>query len=366
MSDKKLISVVMTSYNHEKYVLDAIESVLKQSYSNFEFIIADDGSSDNTAAIIAKLSPSDERIQFYPLEKNIGACAALERCFDHAKGHYIALINSDDVWNVDKLTKQIDFLEQNPDVGAVFSRVQTINEMGQSIEHPLMDVFNKPKNRSRHEWLNQFFLNGNCICHPSMLVRRSSYANAGGIYKKKLASIPDLDMWVRLCLKENIYIFEERLIGFRILDSDKNESADTAPNRIRYLAELPIILENYLTIKTVEEFRLIFPEQPLFDDPLLLHWYIAKLALAQSGACHQYFGMQLLYKIFESNESVQALDKAGFDVTDLHRLAKTVDVFNIALQEKNSQLKVKYRRIRRISIALLLTVMAAVYALTWS
>lgn len=366
MSDKKLISVIMTSYNHEKYVADAIESVLKQSYANFEFIIADDGSSDNTAAVISKLSPNDERIQFYPLEKNIGACAALERCFDHAKGYYIALINSDDTWNADKLTKQIGFLEQNPDVGAVFSRVQTIDEMGQSIEHPLMDVFNKPKNRSRHEWLNHFFVNGNCICHPSILIRKSCYANAGGIYKKKLASIPDLDMWVRLCLKENIYILEERLIGFRILDSDKNESADTTPNRIRYLTELPVILENYLTIETIDEFRLIFPEQPLFDDPLLLRWHIAQLALAQSGACHQLFGMQLLYEIFESNESVQVLDKAGFDVTDLHRLAKTVDLFNIGLLEKNSQLKVRYRRVKRISIALLLATMAAVYGLFWS
>lgn len=338
----------MTSYNHDDFVADAIESVLGQTFSDFEFIITDDGSSDNTADIVASYSKKDKRIKSLFFEKNKGACVALEECFKYSQGEYIAIINSDDTWQSEKLKKQLDYLEKNNDVAAVFSRVQAIDEQGEIIESDFTDVFNRPVNRSRYEWLHHFFYNGNCLCHPSVLIRKSAYIKAGGIYKKHLASLPDMDMWVRLCLTENIYIIEEKLVSFRVLDNGGNESANTIANRKRYALEIPLILDNYLQIASVEEFRLIFPSHVQFNDASLIHYHIARCAINCSTPWHKLFGIQLLYKIFI--DDAEMLKRASFDVTELHKLAKTYDVYNLGCLEQNY--RKKYIRMKRLSFSL--------------
>ena len=110
MSD--LVSIIMPSYNTAKYILESIESVLKQTYTNWELIIVDDCSTDNTDEVIATFL-CDDRIRYIKNEKNSGAAVSRNRALAEAKGKYIAFLDSDDLWEPEKLEKQLSFMTEN-------------------------------------------------------------------------------------------------------------------------------------------------------------------------------------------------------------------------------------------------------------
>lgn len=109
---RPLISVVMPSYNAEKYISEAIQSVLAQTYENLELLVIDDGSTDSTADIVRRFSKIDSRVTLYMNSKNIGVALTRNRGMDLAKGSWIALLDSDDVWHKDKLEKQVALAEK--------------------------------------------------------------------------------------------------------------------------------------------------------------------------------------------------------------------------------------------------------------
>ena len=108
----ELVSVIMPSYNTASYISDSIKSVLAQTYSNWELIIVDDCSTDNTDAIVAEFL-SDKRIRYYKNPYNSGAAQSRNRALREAKGRYIAFLDSDDLWLPEKLEKQIRFMQKN-------------------------------------------------------------------------------------------------------------------------------------------------------------------------------------------------------------------------------------------------------------
>lgn len=238
------ISVIMATYNHADFVAQAIDSVLSQRGVDFEFLIADDGSVDHTREIVASIR--DERIRFFPNEINRGACVVTNELILRASGEFIALINSDDYWiNGDKLAYQLQVMRDNPTIGACFGRVRFIDKYGHDIDKsslPFGTVFDQ-ENRSQGAWLRRFFDLGNCICHPTMLIRRSCYEELG-MYRNQLRQLPDFDMWIRLVKRHPIYISERELINFRILPGE-NASSQTATNSIRTINEHYLIIDNF-------------------------------------------------------------------------------------------------------------------------
>lgn len=109
----ELVSIIMPAFNCEKYVAESIESVLKQTYTNWEMIIVNDKSSDNTKKIIEMYEKSESRIKLINLEKNQGAAVARNIALEEAKGQYIAFLDSDDRWKNKKLEKQLNFMKNN-------------------------------------------------------------------------------------------------------------------------------------------------------------------------------------------------------------------------------------------------------------
>lgn len=112
-NSEKLVSIITPSYNSEDLILDTIESVQNQSYTNWEMIIVDDRSTDQTPQLIREKIEKDARIQLHILEKNSGAAIARNTAIQQAKGHYLAFLDSDDLWSQDKLNKQVEFMETN-------------------------------------------------------------------------------------------------------------------------------------------------------------------------------------------------------------------------------------------------------------
>jgi glycosyltransferase involved in cell wall biosynthesis len=238
------VSVIMATYNHADFVKQAIESVLEQTGVDFEFLISDDGSTDTTRDIVASIK--DTRIQFFPNEINRGACVVTNELIKRTSGEFIALINSDDYWTVpDKLAYQVQIMKDRPSVGACFGRARFIDKEGVCIEKktlPFGFVFDQ-ENRSQGQWLRRFFEFGNCICHPTMVIRKSCYEELG-MYSNQLRQLPDLDMWIRLVKRYEIFISDHDLINFRILPGE-NASSQTAANTIRTINEHYIIAENF-------------------------------------------------------------------------------------------------------------------------
>jgi glycosyltransferase involved in cell wall biosynthesis len=238
------VSVIMATYNHAEFVVQSINSVLDQDGVDFEFLIADDGSVDRTRDIVASIR--DKRIHFFPNKENRGACIVTNELIQRASGEFIALINSDDYWiATDKLAYQLQVMKKNPEVGACFGRARFVDKDGNVIDKsklPQGYVFDK-RNRSRGAWLRHFFDLGNCICHPTMLIRKDCY-DALGLYDNRLRQLPDFDMWVRLLKKNEIYVSDREMVAFRHLPGE-NASSGTSVNLRRLQTESYFILQRF-------------------------------------------------------------------------------------------------------------------------
>ena len=234
----------MATFNHASFVAQAIDSVLSQVGVDFEFLIADDGSTDSTRDVVASIQ--DPRIRFWPNEINRGACVVTNELIDRASGEFIALINSDDYWiSNSKLACQLEILRKRPSVGACFGRARFVDKNGSIIEKNTLTngrVFEQ-ENRSRGAWLRHLFDLGNCICHPTMLIRKACYGELG-VYDNRFRQLPDFDMWIRLLKRHDIFVVDEELIAFRNLPGE-NASSATTQNLRRLLNESYFILEKF-------------------------------------------------------------------------------------------------------------------------
>ena len=133
-----MVSVLMCTYNRRFCLQQAIDSVLCQTYPDFEFVIVDDGSTDGTEELIK--SYQDPRIRYFKLDQNSFYCYAANQGLDHCQGDYVAFMNSDDAWLPDKLEKQVSVMEQNRMLGACFTRVYLVDESGNEISEECRDM----------------------------------------------------------------------------------------------------------------------------------------------------------------------------------------------------------------------------------
>ncbi len=149
--DASLVSIITPTYNSEKFITETIQSVQKQSYTNWEMLIVDDCSTDNTVSIVSAISKNDSRIRFFQLEENLGTGVARDLALAKASGRYITFLDSDDLWKPSKLEKQIDFL-RSKNLPFTFSFYECIDEEG----NPLDKKIEAPK---RLKYYQLFFCN---------------------------------------------------------------------------------------------------------------------------------------------------------------------------------------------------------------
>lgn len=135
------VSIITPTYNCARFIGETIESVINQTYQDWEMIIVDDCSSDNTEEIVKKYSKDDNRIKYVKLEQNSGAAMARNKAMELATGKYMAFLDSDDIWTKDKLDKQIKFMEKN-NYNITCTKYEQIDEIGQSL-----NKFIKVKNK---------------------------------------------------------------------------------------------------------------------------------------------------------------------------------------------------------------------------
>ena len=249
------VSVLMSSYNHENFVAQAIKSGVNQSFADWEFLIMDDCSTDKTFEIAKSFE--NDKIRVFRPSYNRGMVQNTNELIGLARGEYIAIINSDDFWEVEKLEKQVRFLDDNSSCGACFTGVNMVGEDGKIISKKKSPFKNFDKDR--YQWLNYFFYHSNCLCYPSSMVRKGVYKELG-MFSPSFICLLDLDMWIRICIAGyELKVIKENLTNFRCLNNDRNLSGKNKSSLVRDILESQKVLSNYLSIQDYVEFRRIFP-----------------------------------------------------------------------------------------------------------
>jgi len=205
------VTVVIPVYNGEKYVGDAIESVLNQTYKDWELIVVDDGSTDRTANVVNRYVAKNPRKINYIYQTNQGVSVALNEGILHGKGKYIALMGHDDRWLPKKLEKQVSILEKRRSFGLVCSATYVIDSLGQR-----NDLWRKPK---AYQATYQDLRNKNFIYALTVLIRKTCLDKVG-LHDENIRYVQDYDLWLRLGQKYRIYYLDEPLAEYRVHDTN--------------------------------------------------------------------------------------------------------------------------------------------------
>ena len=325
------VSVILTSYNHARFLHAAIDSALAQTFTDFEFFILDDASSDESWEIIQ--SYHDARIRAIRNESRQRPINGINRVISElAVGEYIAIHHSDDIWEPGKLEKQVAFLDSHPTYGAVFTHARIIDERGNNFtdrSHTYYSIFDQPS-RSRHQWLNFFFFQGNALCHPSVLIRKAFF-DQYGLYRRGFSQLTDLDTWIRLCLHYDIHVLPEQLIQFRVLDGNANASGPIPETMIRSEFERFRVLDNFLQVSELQEMMAIFPEAAKYVRPG--HFdarFVLGMVAVESKASRQtaLFGLGLLLEALgDPPRAAQLKALYGFDLLRFHEMKGSQEIF---------------------------------------
>lgn len=205
------ISVAMSVYNNAPFLKEAIDSILAQSFGDFEFLILNDGSSDGSGAIIDDYARRDSRVRAIHQE-NRGLIAALNRLIEEARAPLIARMDGDDISLPERFARQLAFLEEHPDHGVVGTWTQNITESGAYMPRGCED---QP---TSHEALLDSLEAGPVLCHPSVLMRTDLVRAAGG-YRAAFRHCEDYELWLRLSERTRMCSIPERLLLYRFSDS---------------------------------------------------------------------------------------------------------------------------------------------------
>lgn len=201
-----MLSVIMPVFNEEKYISQAIDSIICQTYSNFEFIIINDGSSDSSIDIIK--SYNDKRIRVIDNGENIGISQSLNKGINISQGEYIARMDANDIATQNRFEMQINYLENN-EVTLVGTHHDIINENSVVIGQASQRYFEPDQTKSYLAFYN--------ICHASLMVKSDTLPQIEKIYRPIMAE--DFDLYQRLSLKYNFAVLPDRLMQIRILEN---------------------------------------------------------------------------------------------------------------------------------------------------
>ncbi|ELC8425434.1 glycosyltransferase family 2 protein [Clostridium perfringens] len=200
MLQNELVSIITPSYNTEKFIDKTIQSVLKQTYKNWEMIIIDDCSTDNTDQIVAKFN--DSRIKYIKNKKNLGAAISRNKALREAKGKWIAFLDSDDLWVPEKLEKQISFMNKNQ-YSFSYSRYREIDEEGNDLGIEICG----PQKINKRIMYN--------YCWPGCLTVMYDAEKVGVIQIKDIKKNNDYALWLQVIKKTNCYLCDIPLAMYR-------------------------------------------------------------------------------------------------------------------------------------------------------
>lgn len=215
-----LVSIIMPTYNRADFIEQAINSVLAQTYTKFELLIVDDGSTDNTRDLLQPLL-ADSRLRYFH-QANQGQSIARNLALSEAKGEFVCFLDSDNYWPAEKLEKQVEFFRQQPEYDVIYGDVVIVDEHDQEVSRENM------KRYSGH--IAKHMIRDNCVSMNTAMARRRCFDELGGMSgKRKVAD--DYDLWLRFSARFRFLYVPEFLAYYRVMDdqisSDKTRRFDS-------------------------------------------------------------------------------------------------------------------------------------------
>ena len=248
-----MVSILLCTYNRESLLKESIDSILAQTYQDFELIIVDDGSTDGTRALLE--SYKDERIRLVFQEKNKFYCRTANEAIKLMKGEYLAIANSDDTWHPEKLEKQMQYLEAHPECGTCFTFANVIDENGEPADEDFPEIAKLMKQSfaTREEWMRYFLIDGNCVAHPSAVIPKWMVDKLGGFHLL-FCQGADLEMWIRVVRMAPIHVVPEPLTNYRCHHNPGNQiSGADCLKTARFMNEHMIMRKKLVNTLSDEE-----------------------------------------------------------------------------------------------------------------
>lgn len=313
----------MITYNHEKYIAEAINSILLQTYPDFELIIVDDGSSDSTLKIIRE--HDDPRIIVIE-QGNSGPSIALNAGISRSCGKYIALMSGDDVSLPNRLSTQVEQIElQRADM--IFCLPQIIGPESKILNNNISHVFFDHDFESTSELFRQLFISGNFLCAPTCFSRRTAIEKVGQ-FKRGMIQLQDFDYWIRAC-KKNLLIKMNKhpVVQYRFLFG-ANLSGYHNTNRI--LAETMILYRSFFDDAPIELLYNSFGKKITMNaknGDINLEIDKSLLFLEHTSPSIKAIGIERIILQLDDDETYKILtNRRDFDISNFFQIAKSNDL----------------------------------------
>jgi len=226
-----LVSIIIPTYNSENFIEPTIKSVLVQSYQNFEIIIIDDSSTDNTIRILTRLRKEDNRINYYKIPHSGRPSIPRNFGINKAKGDLIAFLDSDDLWIKEKLKNQVEIIKKQPEFIFLYSMSITFGKV--NLLSPKYELLPLPFRAARSK--KDLLKLGNTIPLSSTLIKTDILKEIGGFDEDPELQIEDYDLWIRLSEKGEFKFIPRIFVYYRIHDSQFSEDWETRKRRLEYL-----------------------------------------------------------------------------------------------------------------------------------
>lgn len=211
MKAEPAVSLLMSVRNGVPYIHEAVASIVGQTFTDWEFVIVDNASTDGAAAVMEELAAREPRIRFFPNAEDLGHSGGLNRGLEVCRGHWVARMDGDDVALPERLERQLEFLRRNPDVSVSSCLAYFIDERGQTGGK----TASEPSTREAfHRYMAENLLFG--LLHPGAIMRRDLLVQVGG-YRAEFGPANDIDLWVRLAEAGGfILVQQEYLMKYRV------------------------------------------------------------------------------------------------------------------------------------------------------
>ena len=332
------ISIVCSSYNHERFVGKFIESVLSQTRPDWELIIVDDNSSDNNVREVEKYT--DPRIRLVRHSWNMGINAGLNDGIELAKGEYIVFCASDDMLYPEHLETVSKILDERPQIGAVACLLTAVDENGHPSDY--LQNWTKPPTEDRYWALRQMFLHGNFMLSPGMTVKRSLLKNLLPLPMSEVM-IQDCALWTRIFLKADIAWTHIPVVYYRRMSDGSNVSVNNPETLLRCEWEASQLLDIYKNM-SVEEVENVFKEEikamGLKVYPDTIPYILGRIALGSWKTSHRSWGYRMVVNYAKTPEDyIRLHDLYGFTYKDLLTLVKVQSNTNSSCQCINHKRK---------------------------
>lgn len=305
--NKPKISIVSGSYNHEKYVGRFIESILNQTFEDFELIIIDDKSTDNTLKKIE--SCKDKRIKIIKHSFNCGPSITVNDGIKKAKGEYIAFMSTDDEVYPPYLEEGIKFLEKNKKYNATCFQLEGIDENSNYLQDNDLQRVLKFRNLNHYKLIKNMFNTGNMLPAPGEIIRKSIIKKIGD-FNPALLQTQDYDFHIRTILKNKVYVYQKPLVKYRQFTNGTNVDNHTPASKLRHDLELPFVLDSFLKID-LDLFKKVFKKEiKKLGKPTqnTIPYFLGSIAVDTQDSIRQKWGYQTIIDFISKKNHINILN----------------------------------------------------------